>query len=524
VSRNLIFRLKLVGAFAFLWILHLSLRLPLLKSGLWLDEAAANLVILENKDFFSLRRGVDFLYQPILDFVVKKYFWFRIFEFNELSARIISIFYSSINLAVWYFGTFKIFSKNRGFALSAAFFLGIWFCFLPYEIEQAGEARTYALVALASSVWFFSYYFFRKNGRLFPFLISTMFYLNSHFFVIPMVVFFTSLLSLEIYRKGETKRALSVFSWIIFLILITAYLSFPSLLALFSSNVSSTVTSGTQSIFMNALSWMVRDLELLIDSYHWKFFAFPILFSVFYVAIFHRKEGECSYYAKSSLLGGLIFFPLFFLLMRVNTEFPLKTRYLLPFLGFAIFPFLNVLELFQKAFKIQKLVARLIVRGVIVFLTLYSVQFLDLEAAKKIVLEGENFSQTNQFYNRQMLNRKPTFSLAYPCWCRDISNIYWNHIEKDFQTGEFLNAGTFNPKDCEKTNFKMNSEMRFQFKDFLKKNDEIDVILVDCSGGCKGGGNLSIQDSRACISLINKVRSEEAFLRALKQMQFPAEL
>ncbi len=523
MARKGIFYLRAFGAFAFLWILHLSLRLPLLKNGLWLDEAAAGLVILENENFLSLRNAVNFLYQPLLDFILRKYFWYQIFGISELSFRFVSIFYSSLNLAVWFFGTLQIFAKNRSYALSSAFILGIWFCFLHFEIEQAGEARTYALVGLLSTAWFFSFYFFQKSEKWFFFLLFTLLFLNSHFFSIPIVIFVVGMHSLEMFRKEERKKSILLISSVLCVLAFTIALNFPSVFELLNSNVSSIKSSESKNQFSHALFFMLNDLWLFAKTFQWSYFGFPILFSLIFMAIFRRSGNEESRLAIYSLLLIFVFFPLFFLNMRLSTEFPLKTRYLLPFLGFSLFPFLHFLKLFQKSFQLNKLFARLLVRAVVIFSVVYSFQFIDLKVGSDLFVKGSEFSQTKKFFNQQKLKGNATFSIAFPCWCRDISNIYWNQFNPNPKAGDFLNSGTFHPKDCEQTNFIQNSEMRLKFREFLKKNRDVDVILVDCSGGCRGGGDSFIQDSRACLSLINQIRSEDALLRAMQENRFPAQ-
>jgi len=182
----------------------------------WGDEAMHNCSILASSSLPDLVARIGFMSQPLLDHVLRKYFWFPIFGFQELGLRLPSIAYFWMLLVAGVLITAWFLKKNghpSRFALFAALLVGLWMTNKPSESWYAYEARHYSLVSLLSLCWFS---LAMLGSRPTPVLwwTVTVLFANVHFFALPVIAFVGVLDSWEAYREKGRRAGLLVLAGI----------------------------------------------------------------------------------------------------------------------------------------------------------------------------------------------------------------------------------------------------------------------------------------------------------------------
>src|SRR5687767_12896345 len=93
-------RYQWIPAAVVVFLASLPPRLLALRREFWVDEATQAIHTLRPGSFEELRQSVDLHGAPILDFALRKYFWFPVLGHQELALRLPSLFYSLCSIAI----------------------------------------------------------------------------------------------------------------------------------------------------------------------------------------------------------------------------------------------------------------------------------------------------------------------------------------------------------------------------------------------------------------------------------------
>lgn len=215
-------------------VLHraIQIRWPLFTKPFWLDEIVHNQSLMKADSFQSLRAIISGHYQPVLEYALRKFFWFPLTGHQEAALRVPNLVYSGLTLAIVYFsayGFLKTSLRSKKFAILGAIAMGFLCATHKIESQHAVEARHYSLVALASAIWFLVFFRFESGRRPFLLVAASFLFLNVHFFSIPFVAI---AIGYELFHKIKLGRREEACFWSAALFLMAAFtlwVNFPAL-------------------------------------------------------------------------------------------------------------------------------------------------------------------------------------------------------------------------------------------------------------------------------------------------------
>lgn len=419
--------------FLVLWH-HFELRAPYLKQAFWLDETAHNFNTLSPKDFLGLRFAMQYEYQPVLEYALRRYFWFPLFGHQEFGLRLPSIFYSLLTCAMVVLLSLAVLRrsvKSLPLALLGAGLVGVWLSGLPIEISAAAEARHYSFVILMSIVWVYGFLFF-SSGRRYPyFLAASVFFLNTHFFSFPLV---GAGLAFELVRKLAVKdyrsvRRLAVFVVAAFTFTIT--LNLPAFSRLFYSPPYGGPLELTLPRQLENVGGL---LGRLAEVFHVSvlFSALSLLLLGFAMRNLCRPRPHLGMeLVRFGYLGGLVV-PLFLFFIRTSSSYYFSDRYFAPFLGLAAALVLFIVEsglvlvegeLVKLRPRLSQGVAGLALATLCVFLANRGIAMLP-----SIPRRAANFTDTAALFHYLKSQQAPTLVIGSPCYSMVIVDFYMRYI------------------------------------------------------------------------------------------------
>jgi hypothetical protein len=118
--------------------------------------------------------------------------------FCSLGAIVLVFYLSLLSWRSWNYPTV--------FGLVFAFLVTTWLVLHPTDIKLAGFARNYTFVSLISILWFW-FYFFRKDESPQRFWLVSFFFLNAHYFAIPIVLGAYGLDALNEFLRKDRRLA-----------------------------------------------------------------------------------------------------------------------------------------------------------------------------------------------------------------------------------------------------------------------------------------------------------------------------
>jgi hypothetical protein len=524
-NRSVLLALACALAFA---ILALPSRIEQLQRPFWLDESSHNRLILESSGLLDLRQKIDYLFQPVLEFSLRKFFWFPLFGHQELGLRLPSLAASFLTVFLCSFLAWHQFGRKRSsVGLAAAAFLGAWVSFHSIEQHYATEARHYSFLALISLVWFWSYFRLQRPVGLVVFTFTSLAYLNTHFFAFPIVGAAWGIEVLrEVLRKNFRSGAyLAVLGAAI--VGGSLWLNFPA----FNSMLDSPSVQAAPSLrptLWNAAKAAGRDLDGFFTYSEAPIFPFGV-WAFLLLGLWARSKTRWQNQAVIRwMVAVFLLLPALFLRIRLTSDYSFHARYFSPFFGLVFFTFLLALDALDSLFQ----------RAAIALPLLLFSGAIWLQATHQ---RGQGFALPSQNYTamfgfmESLKSKGPLLVVASPCWGAEVPRLYWNFIgAKIGASADFLENLPYH--QCVEPSLARESLARKRIEHFLARHGTATLIFYDMDldqscGGFSGAGaqpRLALprgvdlfQDQGKCLFTKMGVRSADEAIHLATALGFP---
>lgn len=385
------------------------------------DPAYHNLAVVSTKDLSEFISMVGSTAQPILEYGLRRIFYFPLFGESERTIKLPSFVSWILLLLLAPWVTFPGLKKNIEnkevvLVLIATATISLWIANLSILAQYASGGRHYEWCALISLLWFSAYNqenYFKSKW----FHVLSLVYLNSHFFVWPLVggAYISAAFN---QRKNKTSSDITRF------LLCGLFVWSLSVLA----NWESIRTLVWEPAYRGHMEGQIPTKDLLsvlwlgLDSVR----LFRSIFEIKYGVIFLGILGLGFKGNKSFIAFGLFFCSL--TVIRSSSALPFNGRYLIPFFGLAWLlvteatgATLEVFSRIEKAFSVRVTWLRstaAMVSSLIVFVLVYKASPLaTFRAAFEKGIPKENFSDEFFEYEKIKALRDPSIVIgkgAYP--------------------------------------------------------------------------------------------------------------
>jgi hypothetical protein len=450
-------------------------RSPGLFKGLWEDEVHYHYAIFYSHNFRELRHDINWLYRPLLEFLLRKYLWFSSFGFsiNERNLALVSLIYAAIHLLIWFFVPW---TSNKLLRVAVVFLLG----YSSLESHYSTEAQGYSFISLSSSVAFFSsaaaaMLWQRHKGFLawLVWISGITLCLNAHFFSWPMGLILVGLSMLYVLDSGD-KGSFAI-SWmgLSFVVLVgfSVLLNWPSLELLLSEPPKANAEWQWQ--WGNALGFLNQGGSC---------FSFPIYFFLPLILPGFAHPSRLKRYLWSAAI--LAIFPLKLLVVLLAegvSSYAIGDRYLIMFLGpslLAVALGMDSLLLnmnLRNSFRKYGPVLAGTFLGIVVCACLPQIQS-GLEDSKTelrdLMEKPSNGSKTFLFYEALKDLKGPVLILSDHCFASDIPKLYHEYLGRPSSVSwEILNTNGV----CETSP----AELRSSVLEFLRRNRGRGELVYD---------------------------------------------
>jgi hypothetical protein len=512
----------LICAFVFA-LISLPSRLAGFSRPFWLDEADNNRIVLESFGFLDMRRLLFPSVQPVLDFALRKYFWFPLFGHQEWGLRFPSLVAGIFTVILCVFFTWRYFrGKSPLFSLAAAVALGSWASTHSVEIYYSAEARHYSFTSLVSLLWFYSYLNLRGNKGWRMFLWTSVVFLNTHFFSLPLVAGAWALEGARnlYFNRRETAGKLALTGLLI--ITGTIVLNYPALNELFhhfSLQLPPDQRPDLHSAWGRALEDWWGFLQYMEMPGHLPLFYAALALSP---VIFSRRRSMRYASWKWLLFMGLIL-PLHFLRIRSTSNYPFYPRYYSPFFGLAFLTLLlavgQVEALLPKRLWTQAWSRPWITAGLALLIPALLVPRLTFP---QMHLPTANFSPEFKFYE-SLKTEEPVIFLAHPCYLSSVPILYWRFIGSPANSPvEFVSVFPF--KLCEQAEIAPQAPMGASLDAFFRKHPVATVVLFQRNKSCPEVSDSSVtigEKKGNCVAAKHGLKSAEEARAFAHLMHFP---
>jgi len=296
----------------------------------WQDSLRHNDAAYGAKDYNDFNQRVSWQSQPNLEYAFRRYIVFPVLGFSERSMRLPDWFFWSLTLIFLpfftYFGLEAFEIKDKTLRLLGVLGTVLWLSNNPTLLSYTVEGRHYAWCAFFSLVWAFTL-LKRESLPSWLFHLASFFYINSHFFVWPLVGFFYALDVETQLKSKDFKKAFK-----------------PAL-------IGAAIFAGTLAINYSAAEFLwvkppgakppQEAFSLLITSQKfWDVFinylnTFWILMILIPALAFSGGRNQ-----RKVVFGFLVTLAIF-VLLRVKSDYGITPRYFLPFTGVAWLLFLS---------------------------------------------------------------------------------------------------------------------------------------------------------------------------------------
>jgi hypothetical protein len=361
----------------------------------------------------------------MLDYIIRRFFWFKILPYNEISFRLPSLIFGITTVLFSFAASFYFFTKNKisfYFALFSASAIGLWVATHRQEVFLSGYGRHYTLVSLVSCIWCYCVFFL--DIKKVPFFLISLIYANLHFFSFPVILFGGVFRATKRFLEKQSSIKQSLLELI------------PSVLAIWlSMKWNHRAMNGVLDTHGRPVSLLktFKDAFLNFLGYYsylditWAGVLCGCVILLFLSFKEENKKYKFNALAVVLALTGLTY--AFFLVSLLRSgdfvyAVPLATRYYSPFLGlglslfFMMFFFLGNL---QKKYKYIVLVPVLLFS---LFLVPSIGEAWQLWKNKKI--PDGNFSIYHQTYKELAASEKPLLVIHSRCWAYDVPETNFN--------------------------------------------------------------------------------------------------
>lgn len=520
-----------LGLLLFVGLLAYSyqLRLPALLLGYGEGEMNHNYWLIHARQFKEWLHELTYPMQPILEYLIRKTFWFTFFGFQEREMRYPGLFYSFANMGFLFWLSYTMI-KNRlqsPFAgLMVGFFLALWLATQQTDIKQTGFARHYTFTALCSTVWFFTFLFFAHKRKLFYWISVAV--VNAHFFFIPLVGAAYVWFSAEEVRKRDWKSAIKQIGLLITIVLIVRILNYPAF-----NLVAKQMTAAE-------INWGVVISRAWND--WWQFFGYlnikGISNSQAALAIFCLAIAWRNIAVQKLFYILLLVFPVFLLKYRTGSEYPMFGRYYTPYFGlgacalFLIFLYAlrwyetipaNVKDRLGSAYRFfpPATLLCLFLAATVAFQLPSNVFAFSPKAAFKEKIP-RNFTPRYHAYAEVKAKERAVFVLYAECFAASVTAMYMRYIGQRHVFG----FHQMNSRSCDFGKARAHA----RFNKFIQANPNALVVLDDASRkNCKDetrdpieikGIRIQKVQNEACVWLVSGARSLTDLLLVMPQVNF----
>ncbi|MGK5089194.1 hypothetical protein WDW86_16710 [Bdellovibrionota bacterium FG-2] len=488
-TKRILLPTAIISALLLLLTRALELRLPQITRGFWEDEAHHNYPVFASTDLWDLRAKLWSQFQPMLDFFLRKYFWFPLFGHDELSLRIPSLFFSLVTIIAAYCITLRHFRRpglSPWIAVAFAFFAGAWITQHGVEVGYSAEARHYSLVSLVSLLWCsVALLIPRASERVLA--LASLLFANTHFFSLPLIIGAYGLRALDSIRMKQWNKLIRLITVLACICVATRYLNEPAFTALMNKPPSGAQVSWTPRLFLDVANagwglWQefISYLGLPVHRYILGITLFIGLF------VFDRKR------ITHLLILLCLVTPAFFIYCRARSSYGFGSRYFSPFFGLGFAVFVLSLEslvggLTRAAQSLNKCLPETL--SALMPLTLSFGLFAlvasmaasmarDTWASRdRIRTIPRNFSFYYLAYQEIRATGLPVFLLHDHCWANDIPSLYFEFIGGAYSHPFFI-------RDAVGCNF-TSAQTRKDLQSFLKTYPTGLIVLdqkrQDCS-------------------------------------------
>lgn len=427
------------------------------------EETRHTIFIVDSVRVTDVFRNLVFHFQPGLDYLLRKLFWFQFLGHDERAVRIVSLVYGLAAIGLIFVALFAYFRRKFGeqdpFTWVFAFAGALWLVFPHQHVLYSLNARHYALLALLSCAWFASYALYQHFSRRYFFWLSVAF-CNTQFFTLFPVGFTFAYEAALGLRRRDYKYAVRTslrFLGVLGLTILINHKPFFAMLR--GSQPATSFGFALRSAWGSFERFWYTDITLPIA------FSFLLLISAIYQAWRGRP------YAF------LVAFPfLFFFLLTYALKTPVdfSVTYSFPFWGaipvlFALFAE-SAHELYTKFLLRRKKrapAAAFAVFGIGAALLLYSLNVVGFAQAL-VTRENwraprRNFSSVYQSYLFIKREPVPIYVIYDGLWTFSVPLYYLRYVDPPFAYGfRFDDSLCGNTYPCEK--------MRARIQDFIDHN------------------------------------------------------
>ena len=433
-------------------------------------------------------------FQPLLDYVLRKYLWFPAFGHQEFGLRFPAFAYSVFAAALVFFIAYRVLRRSpleKQWATLGAGLIGLWFAYNGLEISYATEARHYSLVLLMSTVWVSSFVFFTTPAGYPIFLTASVLFLNTHFFSYPLVAAGLAYELGKKLRRGEadSARRLAIFAF-----------------AAFALSIALNLPAFSRLIFIPPSLGVVdpaftNRFQSMLDLYQ-RFFSyleFPLFSAGVWLFLF---AGTMLLFRRTFPRGrerlrrlGLLFFlvvPFTFFIVRSSTNYFFYDRYFTPFFGLGVVLLILLVDsglvLLQTVMANWPISARNVRRATAVALSALFIFLIQRDAVHwtTVISPNQNFTGTAALFDYVKKRGEPTVFVISPCWAALVVNFYWRFIgQRPHASPAWLRPGTHpvTETDCLLENLD-EGQPGARLVERVLKQGPVSVVLFDLMQVC----------------------------------------
>lgn len=494
-----------------------ELRIPEITRPFWEDEIHHNEPILASPTLTALSEHNMMIAQsqPLLDFVVRKFFWFPIHGHQEYALRLPSLVYGALAGPLAFFLAFGIFRRRDSSfaeATALAFLVGLWAVDHPQLIYDSGEARHYSLVAALSLAWCLLFFLRDATPRL-PFVVITLLFANVHFFALVLVA---TGYAWWIQQGLRQRRFFDVALAAGTLGAVIATLWFferPQLEMLLSNPPNRTV-SGEVPFLAGLHAALGGGFDLWLDFQ--TYLAFPLPWWLWWAVLCAGALLLRARFLAPLVAAGLLLMPAFLAYCRMRSSYTFAPRYFSPFFGIGAAAVAAALLLGARGYT--RIVASrpawrrpILATGAVALAVMFSVPAFALRIGpdvSKLHRPPQNFSPYYRVYEEIKRSDLPVFVLHNHCYANDIPRMYFDHIgEHPYRRYRVADA-----MGCEGST----RRVRYRIEEFLRTSPPTALVVLDqkeqdcgqrTSAPVEGMRIERVKSTTECVWIIQGARS-----------------
>jgi hypothetical protein len=483
-------------------LVSLFYRLPNFTKSFWEDEVHHNYPILARDSIKGMISDLGPQYQPLLEYLFRRIFWFPVFGNQEWAIRLPGFVYGTLLPVMAFFLALRFFTQElnvqkentsiRFYLLTLALGIAAWATLSPVQIFYSSEARHYIFASFVSVLWISEMVLNNTNPfSLKGFALSFLF-LNTHFFSIPLIAGQLLVYIFQNFRQFDKWNWLKkLIGFALLLGPSTLILNYRAWYWMLVFHPPGSPASTPREGVWQGLSVLGNFPEFLnINSF--------VLIGLIAFLFFQFKNKT----AQQLLFLSVVMIPAFIIYSRLRSTYPFGIRYLSPFygLGFGLLCF-TFATVYKKTFAQDFLIRTSRITGTLVFgitVLLFSIQgYLSIhKTTGASAIPPQNFSPYYQIYKELKELDSPLFLLQEHCWANDIPLLYFNFIQPK-PTAPYQ---IFNSTGCENTK----EDTQKALSEFLNREPKGLIVLDQKHSRCENP-----TETVNALSVNQRIKSEK---------------